>query len=131
MSAFDEIVFNSSLKNQNSFSITSIGTLLSFIHGRARCRSVVKSVRSWCDVSLDRSFMVDPLSYFSFQPVVHDWCNKGRVRLSYLWDGAYNKSLAANLERVAHVIAAAGFLSRYLNDTLPYVRRNITVNKMC
>ena len=21
--------------------------------------------------------MVDPLSYFSFQPVVHDWCNKG------------------------------------------------------
>ena len=22
--------------------------------------------------------MVDPLSYFSFQPVVHDWCNKGR-----------------------------------------------------
>ena len=22
---------------------------------------------------------VDPLSYFSFQPVVHDWYNKGRV----------------------------------------------------
>ena len=22
---------------------------------------------------------VDPLSYFSFQPVLHDWCNKGRV----------------------------------------------------
>ena len=21
---------------------------------------------------------VDPLSYFSFQPVFHDWCNKGR-----------------------------------------------------
>ena len=21
--------------------------------------------------------MVDPLSYFSFQPVLHDWCNKG------------------------------------------------------
>ena len=37
---------------------------------------------------VDRSFMVrwvvgsilhgvDPLSYFSFQPVLHDWCNKG------------------------------------------------------
>ena len=26
----------------------------------------------------DRSFMVDPLSYFTFQPVLHDWCNKGR-----------------------------------------------------
>ena len=36
-----------------------------------------KSVRSWCDGSSDRSFMVDPLSYFSFQPVLHDWCNKG------------------------------------------------------
>ena len=22
--------------------------------------------------------MVDPLSYFSFQPELHDWCNKGR-----------------------------------------------------
>ena len=22
--------------------------------------------------------MMDPLSYFSFQPVLHDWCNKGR-----------------------------------------------------
>ena len=21
---------------------------------------------------------VDPLSYFSFQPLLHDWCNKGR-----------------------------------------------------
>ena len=21
--------------------------------------------------------MVDPLSYFSFQPVLHDWCNEG------------------------------------------------------
>ena len=37
-----------------------------------------KSVRSWCDGSSGRSFMVDPLSYFSFQPVLHDWCNKGR-----------------------------------------------------
>ena len=28
-------------------------------------------------VSLDRSFMVDPLSYFSFKPVLQDWCTKG------------------------------------------------------
>ena len=33
-----------------------------------------KSVRSWFDGSSDRSFIVDPLSYFSFQPVLHDWC---------------------------------------------------------
>ena len=30
-----------------------------------------KSVRSWCNGSSDRSFMVKPLGYFS-------WCNKGR-----------------------------------------------------
>ena len=36
------------------------------------------STHSWYDGSSDRSFMVDPLSYFSFQPVLHDWCNKDR-----------------------------------------------------
>ena len=36
-----------------------------------------KSVRSWCDGSSDRFFIVDPLNYFSFQPVLHDWCSKG------------------------------------------------------
>ena len=36
-----------------------------------------KSVRSWCDGSSDRSSMVDPLRYFSFQLVLHDWCTKG------------------------------------------------------
>ena len=35
-----------------------------------------KSVCSWCDSSSDQSFMADPLSYFLFQPVVHNWCNK-------------------------------------------------------
>ena len=31
-----------------------------------------KNVCSWYDGSSDRSFMVDPLSYFLFQPVLHD-----------------------------------------------------------
>ena len=35
-----------------------------------------QSVRLWSNGLLDWSFMVDPLSYFSFQPVLHDWCNK-------------------------------------------------------
>ena len=26
---------------------------------------------------IDPSWWVDPLRYFSFQPVLHDWCNKG------------------------------------------------------
>ena len=32
-----------------------------------------KSVDSLCDGSSDRYFMVDPLSYFWFQPVLHNW----------------------------------------------------------
>ena len=38
----------------------------------------VKEGRKEDNGSSDRSFMMDPLSYFSFQPVLHDWCNKGR-----------------------------------------------------
>ena len=31
----------------------------------------------WCDGLLDQSLLVDPFSYFSFQPALHNWCNKG------------------------------------------------------
>ena len=34
---------------------------------------------------------VDPLSYFLFQPVLHDW-----YVLSCVWDGAYKITLAVN-----------------------------------
>ena len=34
-------------------------------------------IPQWCNGSLDQSHMVDPLSYFSFHPVLHNWCNKG------------------------------------------------------
>ena len=37
-----------------------------------------------------------PLSYFSFQPVLHDWCNKGCGMCHPVWDGAYKRTLAAN-----------------------------------
>ena len=40
--------------------------------------------------------------------------------LSCLWDGAYKRTHIKESERVADV-AAAGFLSRYLNGSLPYV----------
>ena len=45
-------------------------------------------------------------------------------------DVAYKRTLAVISEKVAHVVAA-GFLSRYLSGPLPYVRRHVTVNKMC
>ena len=47
------------------------------------CSAEKQDVTPWysiclcCDGSLDQSFMVNPLSYISFQPVLHDWGNKG------------------------------------------------------
>ena len=41
--------------------------------------------------------MVDSLSYFSFEPVLHDWCNKAiEYVLSCLWDDVYKRIHAAN-----------------------------------
>ena len=71
-----------------------------------------KSVHSWCDGSSDRSFMVDPLSYFSFQPVLHDWCNKGRGMCYPVYGMVHIKDPLLLSERVAH-LAAAGFLSEW------------------
>ena len=48
-----------------------------------KCEKIIVKIISYditrdrCNESSDRSFMVDPLSYFSFRPVLHDWCNKG------------------------------------------------------
>ena len=58
---------------------------------------------------------VDPLSYFSFQPVLHDWFKKGCGMCNPVCGMVHIK-----VERVAHV-AAAGFLSHYLCDILSYV----------
>ena len=51
-------------------------------------RSFVVDLLSYLSFQVERSLMVrwvvgsilhgvDPLSYFSFHPVLHDWCNKG------------------------------------------------------
>ena len=82
-----------------------IKTLTKLLHGAWCIRQKRGAGRS---SEVERSLMVrwvvgsilhgvDPLSYFSFQPVLHDWCNKGRgMCLSCLWDGAYKRTLAVN-----------------------------------
>ena len=66
--------------------------------------------------------MADPLSYFSFQPVLHNWCNKGRG-MCYPVYGMY-------VEKSRPCSGGSGvFLYHFLNGPLPYVRRQITVNK--
>ena len=64
--------------------------------------------------------MVDPLSYFSFQPVIHDWFNKGRGMCYHACGMVHIKEpLLLIGKKVAHIVAAAGFLSRNLNRSLP------------
>ena len=65
------------------------------------------TVRSWCDGSSDPSFIVDPLGYLPFHPVLHDWCNKGRG-MCYPVCGMM---MLIGKRTVAYVVAA-GFLSR-------------------
>ena len=48
-----------------------------FLYGYTASDIWKSHVHSWYDRSLDQFFMVNPLSYFLFQPVLHDWCNKG------------------------------------------------------
>ena len=92
----------------------------------ARCSSVV---RAFTHGAMDRR--IDPsLSYFSFQPVLHDWCNKGRGMCYPVCGMMHIKEPLLLIEKSSHV-AAACFLSHYLNGPLPYVWRHITVNITC
>ena len=85
-----------------------------FAHGAMGCWTILHGV--------------DPLSYFSFQPVLHDWCNKGRG-MCYPVCGMVHIKEPLLLIGTSRYVAAAGFLSRYLNGPLPYVQRHITVKK--
>ena len=50
--------------------------------------------------------MVDPLNYFLFEPVLHDWCNKARGMYYPVCGMMHiNRTLAVNRKSVA------GFLS--------------------
>ena len=50
----------------------------------------------WFNGSLDQSLIVDSLNYFSFQPVLHNGCNK-ECGIYFLWDDTYKVSRAFSL----------------------------------
>ena len=68
-----------------------------------------KSVCSWCDGSMDRSFMVNPLRYFSFQPVFHDWCSKGHCICYPVCGMMHIKDPLLLIEKSSHC-GGSGFL---------------------
>ena len=64
--------------------------------------------------------MADPLSYFLFQPVLHNWCNKGCGMCYPVCGMMHIKEPLQLIGKIAHV-AAAGFLTHYLSGPLQYV----------
>ena len=61
----------------------------------------------------DKKYVVDTMKHL--QPVLHDWCNKGRGMCYPVCVMVHIKEpLLLNVKRVAYV-AAAGFLSHYQN----------------
>ena len=70
-----------------------------------------------------------PLSYFSFQPVLHDWCNKG-CGMFYPVCGMVHIKEPLLLIGKSSLRGGSRF-PHYLSGTLPYARHHITINKMC
>ena len=66
----------------HSLCYTSRGALAGTTNSSMGCETQFggMSGRSWCGWSPDRTFVDDLFSYIarSRQPVLHDWCNKGR-----------------------------------------------------
>ena len=57
---------------------------------------------------------VDPLSYFSFQPVLHDWCNKGRGMCYPVCGMVHIKEPLLLIDK-SSPCGGSGFLSHYQN----------------
>ena len=57
---------------------------------------------------------VDPLSYFSFQPVLHDWCNKGRSMCYPVCGMVHIKEPLLLIDK-SNLCGGSGFLSHYQN----------------
>ena len=75
--------------------------------------------------------MVDSLSYFSFQPELHNWCKKG-IGMCYPVCGLMHIKEPFLLIRKSCPCGGSRFpLSLSELSFTVYVRRHITINKIC
>ena len=91
----------------------------------ARCSSVA---RSWSNESSDRSLRVDLLSYFSFQPVLHDWYNEGHDMCDPVCGMVHIKE-SLLLTGKSSPCGGSGFPVSYLSFTICQTPFNC--NKVC
>ena len=87
-------------KVSDTLEVTIAFAILLFVSvqvNREKCTSMVRTFAHGVMVRrFDPSWLIH--SYFSFQPVLHEWCIYKRLwhGLSCLWDGASKRILAAN-----------------------------------
>ena len=93
-----------------------------------------------CSSEVERSLMVqwvigsilhgvDPLSYFSLQPVLHDWCNKGRGMCYLVCGMVYIKEPLLLIDK-SSLCGSSGFPFS-LSEWSLTIWRHITIDKMC
>ena len=73
--------------------------------------------------------MMDPLRYFSFQTVLHDWCNKGRGLCYHLCGVVHIKEPLLLIGKSSPCSGRSGFPLSQSEWPLSYVWRHINVNK--
>ena len=78
-------------------------------------------------MSSDRFFMVAPLSYFSFKPVLLDWCNKGRGMCYPVCRIMHTKEPLLLIRKSSPYNGGSEF-PLLPSGPNPYVRHQITVN---
>ena len=62
------------------------------------------------DITIERKREIDPLIYFSFQPVFHVWCNKGRYRCYPVIGMAHiKKKTLLIIEKISPCSSGSGF----------------------
>ena len=64
---------------------------------------------------------------FLFQPVLHNWCNKGCGICHYVCGMVHIKDSLLLIEKSSSSSDGSRFFYRYLNGPTPYNR----INKMC
>ena len=84
-----------------------------------------QSVRSCWD---GRRIVVDLLSYLSFQLMLHNWYNKGRVMYYPVCGMVHIKDPLLLNERVAHVVSALDTTTKKANKYILSMRRRLYVS---
>ena len=100
-------------------------------HRRERDVAQRYSIRSWYWVVGSILHGVDPLSYFSLQPVLHDWCNKdpliiGRKEMFYLT--MYSTHFILRLYGVKHMVKDHSYIHTLIHKLHTYIHTQTRIH---